>query len=87
MSPETGEARIKRLQPRDPIGDVGPALLDEPRQVGCHVGAVSCMTPAGNPRGVLERNIEAAEVDEEPEMLDVLVAVLSIVIVPTGRRR
>ena len=46
---EPGESSIEGLESGDPIGDVGAALADEPRQLGGRVGAVAGMAPACDP--------------------------------------
>jgi hypothetical protein len=45
------------------------------------------MAPAGDPGGILEREIEPAQVDDQPQVLDVGSAVLAVrVVAPTGAR-
>lgn len=74
---------VKSLEPGDPIGDVGTAFADEPRQLGGRVGAMARVTPARDPAGVPERNVESAKVDQQAQVLDVRLAVLAIVVVPS----
>jgi hypothetical protein len=45
------------------------------------------MAPGGDPRGVLEWDIEPAEVRQEAEVIDVRLAVVAVVVVPTRRAR
>ena len=87
MPEQTGESSVESLQPGDPIGDLCPPILDHPRQLRGRVSAVSRMAPARDPRGILEWQVEAAQVDDQSQVLDIRRAVFSIrVVAPTGPR-
>ena len=51
------------------------------------VAAVARMTPARDLRRVVERHVEPAQVDQQPQVLDIRVAVLAVgVLAPAGAR-
>jgi hypothetical protein len=81
MAAERSQTRVECLKARDPVGDLGPPLVDDPWQFGSHIDAVSGMTPARDPRGILERDVEPTQVDQQTQMLDVRFAVLAIGVV------
>jgi hypothetical protein len=78
MPLESREASVEGLKPRDPVGDLGAALGEEPRQLGGGVGAVSGVAPARDPAGISEGKVEPAEVDQQAQVLDVLLAVVAV---------
>jgi hypothetical protein len=82
---EPGQAPVECLQSCDPIGDLGTSSLDEPRQLGRRVRAVAAVAPAGDLRGSLEGDVEAAQVDEQSEVLRVGFAVLALRVVASTR--
>ena len=87
MPDERGEASVECLQACDLDFDLGATFADDAGQFGRHVRAVSGVTPAGDPRGIVERNVEPAQVDQQAQMFDVRLAVLAIgVVSPLGAR-
>lgn len=84
MALQACQPRIKGLQAGDPICDVGPAFSDEARQFRCRLGAVPRMAPARDPGGILERDIEPTQIDEQAQVLDICLAVLAVGVVSSG---
>ena len=62
---------VEGLEPGDPVGDLGAPLADHPGQLGGRVRAVPGVAPARDPGGILERQIEASQVDDQAQVLDV----------------
>ena len=60
---------------------------DERRQLVGRLGAVTGVTPAGDARGGVERDVEPAEVDEQAQVLDVVRVVVAVVVVASRRAR
>ena len=71
MPNESRQSGVEGLQSGDPVGDLGAPLLDQARQFGGRVRAVSGVAPARDPGGILERHIEPAQVDDQAQMLDI----------------
>jgi hypothetical protein len=61
---EPAKAGIQSLESGHPSRDVGPALGDEPGQLGRGVGAMAGMTPTRDLAGVPERDVEPAKLDQ-----------------------
>ena len=45
------------------------------------------MAPAGDPSGILERDVEPTQVDDQAQVFDIRRAVLAVVVVPPSRTR
>ena len=86
MAFEPAKPSVEGLESGDPLRDLGPPFADEPRQLGGRVGAVAGVAPARDPAGVVERDVEPAEVDQQAQVLDVRLAVVAIVVVPSRAR-
>jgi hypothetical protein len=87
MTLEVRQSRIQGSETRDPVGDVRPSLPDESGQLRRAVGTVPGVAPAGDLAGVPERHVEPAKVDQQPQMLDVRVAVVAVGVVAAGGAR
>ena len=87
MGLQPGQPRVEDVEAGDPVGDVGTAFADEARQFGGRLGAVSRVAPAGDPGGILERDIEPAQVDEQAQVLDILLTVVAVGVLAPARRR
>jgi hypothetical protein len=84
---QSGQPSVEVLQSPDPIGDLCAPLLDHARQLRGRVRTVPGVAPARDLRRVLEREIEAAKVDDQAKVLDVRWTVLPIGIVAPTRSR
>ena len=62
---QSGKPRVQHMKAGDPIGDVGSPLIDEARQFVGRLGAMTRVAPAGDPGSILERDIEAPQVDQQ----------------------
>ena len=83
MSLERLKARVKTLESGDSIRDVDAPLADESWKLGGRVGAMTRMAPAGDLGRVSERDVEPAKLDQQAKMLDISLAVLAVVVVPS----
>ena len=84
---QAGESGVQRLKPGDPVGDLGSSSRDHAGQLGSGVAAVPGVAPAGDPRRFVEREIEAAKVDDQAQVLDIGRPVVAVrVVSPTGSR-
>ena len=83
MPTEASQARVERLQSRDPLGDVGTPFVNQPRKLRGRVRTVTGVAPACDPSGILERNVEATEINEKSQVLDVRLAIVAVVVVST----
>jgi hypothetical protein len=85
-----GERRqlvVEGTQAGEPASDIGTALGDERGQLGGRLRAVAGMTPARDPGRIRQGHIQPPELDEQPQVLDILLVVLAICVVATGRTR
>ena len=84
---QAGESGVQRLEPGDPVGDLGSSSRDHAGQLGSGVAAVPGVAPAGDPRRFVEGEIEAAKVDDQAQVLDIGRPVVAVrVVSPTGSR-
>jgi hypothetical protein len=83
---QSGESCVQCLQPRDPVGNVGAPFLDQAGQGGGRVHAMPRVAPTRDPGSILEWQIEAAQVDDQAQVLDVSLAVFAIRVSPPTRR-
>jgi hypothetical protein len=81
---QPGQPRVERLQSGNSVRDVRPAFFDQARQFGGRLRAVSRVAPAGDPRGILERNIQPAQIDDQAQVLDIRLGVLTVGVVSSG---
>ena len=85
---ERREPVVERAQARDPLVDRGPARRDQGRQGGVRVEAVARVAPGRDLRRVRGGDVEAAQVDQQAKVLDVLGRVLAVrVRLPRGPRQ
>ncbi len=65
------EALIETLEAGDPAPDHGTPLREQAWQFGGRLHAVAGLAPAGDPCRVGDGNVEATQLDEQPQPLDV----------------
>ncbi|HEX5148346.1 MAG TPA: hypothetical protein VFW02_04645, partial [Candidatus Limnocylindrales bacterium] len=65
MALEPGQPRVEGFEAGDPVGDRGTSFADDARQLSRRLCTVAGVAPAGDPGGVLERDIEPAQVDDQ----------------------
>lgn len=87
MLEQSGQSCVESLQPCDPVGNFGAALLDQVGQGGGRVHAMPGVAPARDPGGILEGHIETAQVDDQAQVLDISLAVFPIRVVAPTRPR
>ena len=87
VAEESRQPGVQGLQPRDALGDLGSPSIDQARQLGGRVPAVPGVAPARDPGGILERDVEPPQVDDQAQVLDVRRSVLAVGVVPSGRTR
>ena len=87
MPLEPREGGVERLEAGDTVRDDRPAIRDQPRQLARRLGAVARVAPRRDLRRVVERDVEAAEVDQQPQVLDVGLAVVAVVVVAAAPAR
>src|SRR5262245_31155499 len=87
MAGQPGEAPIEGAEPSDPLGDLGPSLLDQFWQLRGRLAAMARMAPAGDPGRVVEREVKPAQLDQQSQVLDRGLVVLAVVVVATAGRR
>jgi len=85
---EIGQVLVEDPQARDPVRDLGSPPRDERRQRPVGLGAVAGVAPGGDPSRIVERDLEAPEVDQEPKVLEIRLCVLAVVVLaPSGTRQ
>lgn len=85
---EGGESSVELLETVKPVAQIGASRRNERRELGGGVGAVAGLAPAGKPGRLLEWKIEASQVEEEADSLDVDRTVLAVrVLRPLGSRQ
>jgi hypothetical protein len=81
---QASQPNVEGLQASNTVNNVGSALSDQARQFGGRLGAVSGVTPARDPGGILERDIQPTQIYEQAQVLDIRLAVLAVGVVSSG---
>jgi hypothetical protein len=87
MPEKSGRSCVEGLQPGDPIGDCRAALLDHARELRCGVCAVPGVAPPGHAGGIFERDVEAAQVDDQAQVLDIRRPIFAVRVLSPARSR
>ena len=87
MTLQTRQPGVKGLQADDAVSDVGPTLPDQARQFGGQFRAMSGVAPARDPGGVLKRDVETAQIDDQAQVIDIRSPVFAIGVVPASGPR
>jgi hypothetical protein len=77
---QVGQPSVEGAQAGNSVGDVGAPAGDDLGQADRRLVAVPGMAPRSDSGGVVERNLETAQVDQEAQVLDVGVGVLAVVV-------
>lgn len=87
MPLEPDERGVKSLQAGNPVGNDRPPFGDQPRRLAGGIRAVARVTPRRDLGGVLQRQVEPSEIDQEAQVFGVGLAVLAVVVLPARRAR
>ena len=78
MALELRKALVECAEVIDPSRDLSPLLGELQRELGRRGLAMAGVAPRRKAGGRVERQVHATQVDQQPEVLDVLVAIIPI---------